>query len=321
MIRSQSPPRRLKLVILTSLIVLGGCQHSGSSSNVNFLRLANVSLPTVGGKLDGERQGRIALSRGDWQTAEIHLSTALDSRTKRNDTERAWLLIRHAQALGGLNRHDEALSEVDEALKLWRRNNPHENEAYLDMRISILLHARRWTEGIAEFRRLGLPEITPDMNIGKEGRSSLDFFKRGLAYEASGAPTRALNDFEASAQLAPGTESYVAAWLSRFLRFRPGRGANHLSVIQYTSALQNRDRLLHTIGLLHVRQKDVAGALNYMKASMEFGGPKRVTGYQFALRNEGRYKGGLTGRITAGLLDDLKSCLEAGCDIRHVDEL
>ncbi len=154
-----------------------------------------VALPAMADSLDEMNEGSLALRRGNFTAAVIHLSAAIDSNELPAETNAA-MRISRAQALYHLEQYQPAADDLTTAI---------ESGAINDTLVGIALATRAsahrkmgdWARALADFdAAIALGTVNEKM-----------FFHRGLTLEADGQHTRALENFHRAHDMAPDNDA------------------------------------------------------------------------------------------------------------------
>ena len=154
-----------------------------------------VALPALAdGKMD-MNEGSIALRKGDFTTAIVHLSAAIDSGELGREAT-AVMRISRAQALYHLEEYQQAADDLTVAV---------ESGAINDSLVGIALATRA-----SAYRKMGdraraLADFDTAIGLGTINEKM--YFHRGLTYEADGQHARALEDFHRAHDIAPDNDA------------------------------------------------------------------------------------------------------------------
>ena len=154
-----------------------------------------TALPAMA---DGEHdmnQGSLALRRGDFTLAVIHLSASIASQEMAAETNAA-MLISRAQALYHLEQYQPAADDLSVAIESGDINDTLVGIA-LATRASTYRKMGDWRRALADF----------DASIALGTVNAKMYFHRGLTLEADGQHARALEDFHRAHDMAPENDA------------------------------------------------------------------------------------------------------------------
>lgn len=145
--------------------------------------------------LDEMNEGSLALRKGNFTAAVVHLSAAIDSNELSTETNAA-MLISRAQALYHLEQYQPAADDLTAAIESGAINDTLVGIA-LATRASVYRKKGDWARALADFdTAIALGTVNEKM-----------LFHRGLTLEADGQHSRALEDFHRAHDMAPDNEA------------------------------------------------------------------------------------------------------------------
>ncbi|GEM_PF-3351238 len=166
---------------------------------VKFLSILVIcllaALPVMADSLNDMNEGSLALRRGNFTAAVVHLTAAIDAGDLARETNAA-MLISRAQALYHLDQFQPAADDLTAAI---------DSGAINDTLVGIALATRASTfRKMADWAR-ALADFDAAIALGTVNEKML--FHRGLTLEADGQHVRALKDFHRAHDMAPDNEA------------------------------------------------------------------------------------------------------------------
>jgi len=160
-----------------------------------FVVCVLTALPVMADSLNDMNEGSLALRRGNFTAAVVHLSAAIDAGDLAAETNAA-MLISRAQALYHLEQYLPAADDLTAAIDSGAINDTLVGIA-LATRASAFRKIADWARALADFdAAIALGTVNEKM-----------FFHRGLTLEADGQHARALENFHRAHDMAPDNEA------------------------------------------------------------------------------------------------------------------
>ena len=154
-----------------------------------------AALPVMADSLNDMNEGSLALRRGNFTAAVVHLTAAIDAGDLAGETNAA-MLISRAQALYHLEQYQPTADDLTAAIDSGAINDTLVGIA-LATRASAFRKMADWARALADF----------DAAIALGTENEKMFFHRGLTLEADGQHARALEDFHRAHDMAPDNEA------------------------------------------------------------------------------------------------------------------